>query len=216
MILVLLAIILSYLAGAIPAGYVVGKLFKGIDIRDYGSGNIGFTNALRVLGVVPGIIVLIADIGKGAAAVLAIFRLGGLQPSNTLTPYLPALCGGFAIIGHIWTIFLKFRGGKGVSTCLGVFTSLFWQAGLISLCVWIIAVAITRYVSLGSVLLCTSFCVAVFVTSRQYVWGFRIMALVVTVIVIYRHKGNIQRLIKGEERKFGQSEKSVSSNGRTD
>lgn len=205
MALALLAIVLSYLVGSIPAGYIVGRLFKGIDIRSYGSGNIGFTNALRVLGVVPGIIVLLADVGKGAAAVLAISRLGGLQP-NALTPYLPSLCGAFAIAGHIWTVFLKFRGGKGVATSLGIFTSLSPLAGLISLGVWIIVVAITRYVSLGSMLLCISFCVAVFITSGEYIWGTRILALAVTAIVIYKHKGNIQRLIRGEERKFGQRE----------
>lgn len=206
MIFALLAVILSYLVGSIPAGYIVGKLFKKIDIRAYGSGNIGFTNALRVLGVLPGAIVLIADVGKGAIAVLAISRLGAIQASS-LTPYMRELCGGFAMVGHVWTVFLKFRGGKGVATSLGIFTSLFWQAGLVSLGVWIIAVGITRYVSLGSILLCITFCVAVFITNGEYVWAIRIMALAVTVIVIYRHKGNIQRLIKGEERKFGHREK---------
>lgn len=201
MVLTLLAIVLSYLVGAIPAGYVVGKL-KGIDIRDHGSGNIGFTNALRVMGAGPGIVVLLADVGKGVIAVLAISQLGTIQP-NALTPYIRELCGGFAMIGHVWTVFLKFRGGKGVATSLGIFTSLFWQAGLISLAVWIVIVAITRYVSLGSILLCVAFCVACFI-SGQYVRG--IMALVVTVIVVYRHRGNIQRLIRGEERKFGQRE----------
>ena len=205
MVLALLAIVLSYLGGAIPAGYVAGKL-KGIDIREHGSGNIGFTNALRVMGVGSGVVVLLADVGKGVVAVLAISQLGAIQP-NELTPYIRELCGGFAMIGHVWTVFLKFRGGKGVATSLGIFTSLFWQAGLISLAVWIVIVAITRYVSLGSILLCTAFCVACFTTGGQYVWGIRILALVVTVIVIYRHKGNIQRLIRGEERKFGQREK---------
>ncbi len=205
MILALLAIVLSYLAGSIPNGYVAGKLFKGIDIRDHGSGNIGFTNVLRVMGVGPGITVLLADVGKGVLAVLAISKLGSIQ-ANALTPYIRELCGGFAMIGHVWTIFLKFRGGKGVATSLGIFTGLFWQGGLTGLGVWIIAVAITRYVSLGSILLCISFCVATFFTTRQHIWGLRIMALVVTAIVIYRHKGNIQRLIRGEERKFGHSE----------
>ncbi len=206
MLLTLLAIVLSYLAGAIPLGYVIGKL-KGINIRDHGSGNIGFTNALRVMGVGPGVLVLLADVGKGVAAVLAISQLGAMQ-SNALTPYIRELCGGFAMAGHVWTVFLKFRGGKGVATSLGIFTSLFWQGGLISLAVWIIIVAITRYVSLGSILLCISFCVACFIVNGQYIWGMRVLALVVTVIVIYRHKGNIQRLIKGEERKLGQREKS--------
>jgi glycerol-3-phosphate acyltransferase PlsY len=207
MVLVLLAVALSYLVGSIPAGYIIGKLFKGIDIRDHGSGNIGFTNVLRVLGVGPAIIVLLMDVGKGVVAVLAISRLGGIQ-SNLLTPYIRELCGGFAMIGHVWTVFLKFRGGKGVATSLGIFTSLVWWAGLISLGVWIIIVAMTRYVSLGSMLLCVSFCAAVFIAGGQYNWGLRIMALAVTAIVIYRHKGNIQRLVKGEERKFGQREQS--------
>jgi glycerol-3-phosphate acyltransferase PlsY len=207
MILALLAIVLSYLIGSIPNGYVVGRLFKGIDVRDHGSGNIGFTNVLRVAGVGPGIIVLLADVGKGVLAVLAISRLGSIQ-ANALTPYIRELCAGFAMIGHVWTIFLKFRGGKGVATSLGIFISLFWRGGLIGLGVWIIVVAITRYVSLGSILLCISFCVAAFVISGQYIWGLRIMALVVTAIVIYRHKGNIRRLIRGEERKFGHREQS--------
>jgi glycerol-3-phosphate acyltransferase PlsY len=205
MILALLAIVLSYLVGSIPNGYIAGRLFKGIDIRDHGSGNIGFTNVLRVMGVGPGVIVLLADVGKGVLAVLAISRLGSIQ-ANALTPYIRELCGGFAMIGHVWTIFLKFRGGKGVATSLGIFTSLFWQGGLTGLGVWIIVVAITRYVSLGSILLCISFCIATFFASGQYIWGLRIMALVVTAIVIYRHKGNIQRLIRGKERKFGHRE----------
>jgi glycerol-3-phosphate acyltransferase PlsY len=205
MILALLAIVLSYLAGSIPNGYIAGKLFRGIDVRDHGSGNMGFTNVLRVMGIGPGIIVLLADVGKGVLAVLAISKLGSIQ-ANALTPYVRELCGGFAMIGHVWTIFLKFRGGKGVATSLGIFISLLWQGGLIALGVWIFVVAITRYVSLGSILLCISFCVATFIISGQYIWGLRIMALMVTVIVIYRHKGNIRRLIRGEERKFGHRE----------
>ena len=206
MILALLAIVLSYLVGSVPNGYIVGRLFKGIDIRDHGSGNIGFTNALRVMGAVPGAIVLLADVGKGVASVLAISQLGGIQP-NALTPYMSELCGGIAMVGHVWTVFLKFRGGKGVATSLGIFTSLFWQGGLIALGVWIIVVAITRFVSLGSILLCASFCASTFVIGGQHIWALRILALVVTAIVVYRHKENIQRLLRGEERKLGQREK---------
>lgn len=200
----ILAIILSYLIGSIPSGYIAGKL-KGIDIREHGSGNIGFTNVLRVLGILPGVIVLLADVGKAVIAVLAVSQLGRLQP-GAMAPYLPALCGGTVLLGNVWTIFLKFRGGKGVATSLGIFLSISPIAGLISLAVWIIVVVITRYVSLGSILLCISFCITVFITNGEYIWGIRILALVVTVIVIYRHKGNIQRLISGEERKFGQGE----------
>lgn len=191
--------------GAIPAGLIAGKLFKGVDIREHGSGNIGFTNALRVLGVVPGAVVLLADVAKGVVPVLLISRLGTIQ-ANALTPYIRELCGGFAIIGHIWTVYLKFRGGKGVATSLGVFLSVYPLAGLISLGVWIVAVGIIRYVSLGSILLCISFCVVVFITYGPRVWSMGIMGLTVTAIVIYRHRGNIQRLLAGEERKFGHSE----------
>jgi len=204
MILALLGIVLSYLVGAIPSGYIMGKT-KGIDIRQYGSGNIGFTNVLRVMGKGPGIIVLLADIGKALLGVLLISKLGDIQ-SNSLQPYMPALCGGAVLMGNVWTVFLKFRGGKGVATSLGVFLGIHYISGLIALGVWIITVAITRYVSLGSILLCISFCISVFIFKSEYIWGIRILGLVVTIIVVYRHKGNIQRLLKGEERKFGQRE----------
>lgn len=210
MLLALSAIILSYLVGAIPSAYIIVKLVKGVDIRNYGSGNVGFTNALRVVGFLPGIIVLLVDIGKGLLAVLAISKLGNLQP-NTLSVYMPVLCAGSAIIGHIWTIFLKFHGGKGVATSLGIFFGLNWLAGFLSLIVWLLVVAITRYVSLGSILLCITFCIVIFIDGSHYyvldnidIWSIRALGIVIAALVIYKHKGNIQRLIKGEERKFGQ------------
>lgn len=209
MLLALLAIILSYLVGAVPSAYIIVKLVKGVDIRNYGSGNVGFTNALRVIGFLPGIIVLLADIGKGLLAVLIISKLGGIKP-NILLPYMPVLCAFFAIIGHIWTVFLKFHGGKGVATSLGIFFGLNWLAGLLSLIVWLLVVAITRYVSLGSILLCITFCIVIFIDGGHYVfdniniWSIRALGIVITALVIYKHKSNIQRLLKGEERKFGQ------------
>ncbi len=209
MLLALLAIILSYLVGAIPSAYIIVKLVKGVDIRNYGSGNVGFTNALRVVGFLPGIIVLLVDIGKGLFAVLVISRLGSLQ-QNIFSVYMPVLCAGAAIVGHIWTIFLKFHGGKGVATSLGIFFGLNWLAGLLSLIVWLLVVAITRYVSIGSILLCITFCITIFIDRSHFVshsvniWTIRALGIVITALVIYKHKGNIQRLIRGEERKFGQ------------
>lgn len=206
-ILSIVALILSYFIGAIPSAYIIVKLIKGIDIRQQGSGNVGFTNALRVIGFGPGLLVLLADMAKGAVAVLLISRLSN---SSSLAGYMPVFCGFLAIVGHIWTVFLKFHGGKGVATSLGVFISLHPLAGLISLGVWLIAVAITRYVSLGSILLCISFCINVFLANSSYalkgtnVLAIRIFAIIVTIIVIYKHSSNIQRLVKGEERKFGQ------------
>ncbi|HGJ64617.1 TPA: glycerol-3-phosphate acyltransferase, partial [bacterium] len=120
MILSIIALILSYILGAIPFAYIIVKGIKGIDIRNQGSGNVGFTNALRLIGWGPGLLVLIADMAKGAIAVLFISRLGLIQ-QNALSVYMPVICGFSAIIGHIWTVFLKFRGGKGVATSLGIF-----------------------------------------------------------------------------------------------
>jgi len=211
MILVIIAIILSYLAGSIPFAYIVVKLMKGTDIRDVGSGNVGFTNATRALGIKKGLIVLLADAGKGVAAVLAISKLGMIQ-ANPLLEFMPVVCGVAAIIGHIWTVFLKFKGGKGVAASLGIFIAIHWMAGVIALAIWLIIVAITRYVSLGSILMCISFCVVTFATGTGNVtygvdiWAVRIMAIVVTLIVIYKHRDNIKRLLKGEERKFGKKE----------
>jgi len=126
---------------------------------------------------------------------------------------MPVLCGVFAIIGHIWTVFLKFHGGKGVATSLGIFIAIYLIAGLISLGVWLIIVAITRYVSVGSILLCITFCVVAFVTGGDYVtydvniWAVRAMGILVAIIVTFKHTDNIKRLMKGKEPKFGKREK---------
>ncbi len=207
MVLAIIAIIISYLVGSIPFAYIFVRLFKGIDIRKEGSGNVGFTNATRVIGVKLGIIVLLADMGKGVLAVLAISKLGMAQ-SNALVGYMPVLCGLFAVIGHIWTIFLGFHGGKGVATSLGVFIAICPIAGLVSLGVWLIIVAITEYVSVGSMFMCINFSALSFVLNSNYfirdtdIWSIRIVAILITIIVIFKHTDNIKRLIKGEERKF--------------
>lgn len=211
MTLAILAIVISYLVGSIPFAYIFVRLFKGVDIRKEGSGNVGFTNATRVIGIKLGIIVLLADMGKGILTVLAISKLGMTQP-NALAGYMPVLCGFFAIVGHIWTIFLKFHGGKGVATSLGVFIAICPIAGLVSLGVWLIIVAITEYVSVGSIFMCINFCALTFVLNCSYfinninIWAVRITAILITIIVIFKHTDNIKRLIRGEERKFGKRE----------
>ena len=197
-------ILLSYLVGAIPFGYIIGRLWKGVDIREHGSGNIGFTNVLRVAGTVPGAIVLILDIGKGIAAIMGISRLGGANLA-----ILPALCGVAAIIGHNWTIYLRFKGGKGIATTIGVFIALEPIAASISLLVWVISVAITRYVSLGSIFLVISLPFAIFLmglTSKQYVTAVLLAAIFAMVSAVYKHRSNIARLLNGTERKMGQRE----------
>ena len=197
-------ILLSYLVGAIPFGYIIGRLWKGIDIREHGSGNIGFTNVLRAVGTVPGAVALILDIGKGVATVVGIARLSEANPA-----ILPVLCGIAAIIGHNWTIYLEFKGGKGIATTIGVFIALEPIATLVSLVVWVITVAITRYVSLGSVLFVISLPIAIFaikLAGKQDITAVLIAAIFAMVFAIYKHRSNIRRLLNGTERKIGQKE----------
>ncbi|MBM3240040.1 glycerol-3-phosphate 1-O-acyltransferase PlsY [Candidatus Poribacteria bacterium] len=194
-------ILLSYLVGAIPFGYIIGKLWKGIDVREHGSGNIGFTNVLRVVGTIPGFIVMILDICKGVVAVVGIAKL-----SEANLPILPVLCGVAAIIGHNWTIYLNFKGGKGIDTTIGVFIALNPIATLVSLAVWVIAVAITRYVSLGSMLFVICLPIAIFVTNlanKQYITTVLVAAIFAMVFAVYKHLSNIGRLLNGTEHKIG-------------
>ncbi len=152
----IIAIIISYILGSIPTAYILGRL-KGIDIRLYGSGNVGATNAFRVLGKLPGAIVLLLDMAKGFIGVTLI----GDYFSKLEVPYggnLFRIILGFAVVsGHNWTIFLKFRGGKGMATSLGVLVGLGMKiAGLrmvllLGLIIWVVTVLITRYISIGSI-----------------------------------------------------------------
>jgi len=205
----IIALILSYLLGAIPFGYIVSKLWKNIDIRQYGSGNIGFTNVLRVAGKSPGIVVLLLDVGKGLLPVLLISQFTeAMELGKFMT--LPALCGLASIIGHNWPIYLKFRGGKGVSTTIGAFLALTWQVTLVGLVIWLVIVIITRYVSLGSILFVVSLpitTVVLHLSPRVEIedWiAILISSVIVAVMVVYKHKGNLCRLLSGTERKFGQ------------
>ena len=205
-----LLIILSYLLGAIPVGYIVGKLWKNVDIRQHGSGNIGFTNVLRVAGKLPGIVVLLLDVGKGFVPVLLASQFAeNINLSGFMT--VPALCGLAAIIGHDWPVYLKFRGGKGISTTIGVFFALNWRVTLVGLVIWLIVVIITRYVSLGSILFAVSLPITAVILLHLILqienWvAILISSAIAAVIAIYRHKGNIGRLLNGAERKIGQTD----------
>jgi acyl phosphate:glycerol-3-phosphate acyltransferase len=196
----ILAFVLSYILGSIPTSYLMGKLIKKIDIRDFGSGNVGATNALRVLGTKIGIITLIIDIGKG---ILAVF-LGKMivaEPNNiTLIAF-----GLFAILGHIFTIFLKFKGGKGVATSAGVFMALAPQAVGLALIVFVLTVWISKYVSLGSIM------GALVLFLAELYWNIThsfqniellIFIFVIAAFIIIRHKANIKRILAGNENKI--------------
>ncbi len=186
----LLAIVLSYFIGAVPTGLVLVRLLKGEDIRRYGSGNIGTVNVLRVAGPATAVTVLVVDILKGLAPVVLAERL-------VVLPWTVVACGLAAIAGHNWSVFLGFRGGKGIATSYGVLLGLSWAAALLTAAIWVVVVAITRYASLGSLLGVASvpFSLWRLHQPQEYV-AFGVIA---ALLAIYRHRGNIQRLVAGTE-----------------
>lgn len=199
-LLISLAILGSYLLGSIPTSYIFGKILKGIDIREHGSGNAGATNALRILGTKWGVLTMILDMAKGWLAVF----LGKLLLNEPANWVLIALALG-AIIGHIFTIYLGFKGGKGVATSAGVFIALAPIPVAIALAVFIITVWITRYVSLGSMLAAlVAFGAELFINIKNNFADKEILGLVILIVafIIFRHKANIQRLLAGNENKL--------------
>jgi len=191
----LVAEVAAYLIGAIPVGYVVARLGGGVDIRRAGSGNIGATNVLRTLGKGAAIATLVGDIAKGFAAV-SIARWAGAEPAWA------AAGAVLAIVGNCWPVFLKFRGGKGVATGFGAFLALApWATGPAAL-VWVLVVATLRYVSLGSVMACV--CLPLGVAVLGYPWTYTAAALAAAIIIIYRHRENLARLLRGSETRLGQ------------
>ena len=196
------SVLLAYLIGSIPTGYIFGKVLKGIDIREYGSGNVGATNVFRSVGKVPGIIVLVLDLVKGLVAVTLIpylVRLVFTEPAVYGSVYLISL-GAAAIVGHIWTCFLRFRGGKGVATTAGVMIGLYPVVFFIGLAVWVIFVLIWKYVSLASIAAAVSLPVIALIMGKDIatIVFFSILAILGT----YSHRANIKRLLQGTESKI--------------
>lgn len=201
----IITILLGYLLGSIPTGFLVGKA-RGIDIRTMGSGNIGATNVLRYFGTVAGVSVLLIDALKGflAVAVLTrlIWRAYGTTPDLLNREWLEIVAALAAILGHNFTCWLRFKGGKGIATSAGVLVALVPYALLIILGVWIIVIALTRFVSLASI--CASFTLpfATWITGGSFTMISITAAM--AALAIYKHKSNIQRLLKGTETRFGQ------------
>ncbi len=198
---------LAYLIGSVSPSYLVGELIKGVDLREHGSGNLGFSNALRVLGKGPGIAVLLFDVLKGFFAVWIAKGIGlYLGLSGEFIVVLNVMAGLAVILGHIYTCFLGFKGGKGVATGLGVFLYLSPAAVTLAFVVWVITVFITRYISLGSILAAISLPVFiwscnVFVSACSTNWTL-FLAIVIAAMVVLKHISNIQRLLAGCENKF--------------
>lgn len=197
-------LILSYLLGSVPFGLILVKALKGIDIRDYGSGNIGATNVQRVLGTGPFIIVLLLDASKGF---LPVFAAAHIFPA---TPWMAVGAGVCAILGHNLSVFLRFSGGKGVATSLGVIIGLSPIVAAIGFGIWLLIVAVTRYVSLASVLACTSAAILMFFFPAPDIY--RWFVVLAAIFVIAKHRSNIARLMQGREHKWGERVK-VSEEG---
>ncbi|RLE08787.1 acyl-phosphate glycerol 3-phosphate acyltransferase [Candidatus Aerophobetes bacterium] len=205
MILLFLMLLSSYLLGSIPCGYLMGKIQKGIDIRNFGSGNIGTTNVLRSLGFLPAIGVLAGDMGKGIASVYMGFLLAPFVGINSQVA--GGLAGLSSIVGHNWPIFLKFKGGKGVATSAGVFLILTPFPFIFSLGVMVLIVSFTRYVSLGSMIAAVSLPLFVLLWIKDYRLWYFVLTGIVAGCVLFRHRSNIARLLRGEERRLGKRSK---------
>jgi len=193
----------AYLLGSIPTGYLVARA-KGIDIRTVGSGNIGAANAFRILGKPAGIFVLVADGLKGFAAcawladfVIQLFAVAPDQIEN-----LRIVAGISAVLGHNFTCWLKFKGGKGIATSAGVYFALAPLAAGISLGTWMVVFVLSRYVSVASIAAAAALPTAVWLTKDSRFLG--IVTTVLGLLAIFKHRGNIQRLLNGTERRLGQ------------
>jgi glycerol-3-phosphate acyltransferase PlsY len=193
----------AYLLGSIPTGYLVARA-RGIDIRTVGSGNIGATNAFRILGKPAGIFVLVADGLKGfaASAWLADFVIQLFAVAPDQIEYLKIVAGICAVLGHNFTCWLKFKGGKGIATSAGVYFALAHKAAGIALGTWIIVFALGRYVSVASIAAAVALPTAVWLTKDSRFLG--IVTTALGLLAIYKHKSNIQRLLNGTERRVGQ------------
>ncbi len=185
----------SYLLGATPTSYLVGKWARGIDLREHGSGNLGATNAFRVLGWRLALPVLVVDIFKGWFPTYAFVRWADAAPEWAMA------YGVAAIVGHVYSIYVRFKGGKGIATSAGVFLALAPVAVLVGIGVWLLVVFATRIVSLGSILAALALPLAVYAVegTTPIFW----VSVSLAAFVIYAHRSNIRRLLRGEEHRFG-------------
>jgi glycerol-3-phosphate acyltransferase PlsY len=190
-----LGLLVVYLIGSIPVGFLIARAAGGFDIRGKGSGTIGATNVLRTLGPIPALLTLVGDVGKGYLAVRAAEVLGP-------EPAWGAAGALLAIVGNCWPVFLRFRGGKGVATGLGAFLALSPRAVVPAAVVWIVLAAAFRYVSLASMAGCVALAIA------EWAFGYAPMYAVAgasaAALIVWRHRENVRRLVSGTERRLGE------------
>lgn len=213
MILIITAVLLSYISGSFPTAILAGRIILKDDIRNHGSRNAGATNVFRVMGWKPALVVLLVDMAKGAAAVIFISSIAAntavISPVNA-----KLLCGVAAIAGHVWTVFARFKGGKGVGTAFGVLVSMAPLPAAAALLVWLVIVLATRIVSLGSIF--AGIALAGILFLQKYLLGADVPVQVLAVgcalalLILVTHRSNIRRLFAGTENKFGQKKKNGS------
>ena len=195
--------IIAYLLGSVSFSIIISKKMAGFDVREKGSGNAGATNVLRSVGKKAAILTLICDCLKGVLTILVAFVVGKIV-KNLDESLLIQLAGVFVILGHTFPVFFKFKGGKGVATSLGVLLMTNWQIGLICLVFALVLMALTRFVSLGSIGAAILFPVlTVFIHTNYLVNGnYIIFAIILAVLVVFNHRTNVQRLLAGKENKL--------------
>lgn len=191
-----LIIILAYLLGTVPNAVWIGKLFYGVDVRQHGSGNSGATNTFRVLGKTAGSIVLALDVLKGWLAVILahLVQLEGMESDN-----IKLVLAITAALGHIFPLYMKFKGGKGVATLLGAVIGIHWQTALLALAVFIIVLFISKFVSLASICASVSFPLILIFVFKVETTSLIVFSVVAPIAVIVTHRKNIKRLLKGQE-----------------
>ena len=200
-----LIILFAYLVGSFPTSIVVGRMTRRIDIREHGSKNAGGTNAFRVLGWKAGLFVVVVDILKGVLATLLIAKIR-VDPLMLDYELVQIIAGTFAVIGHIWTVLAKFKGGKGVATGAGLIIALFPWASLICFIIFVALVLTTRYVSLGSIIATSSLPFVLLTFDRMFgksvSTSLLTFSILISGLIIFTHRSNIRRLINGTENRF--------------
>lgn len=195
------AAVLAYLLGSIPTSVWIGQIFYKIDIREHGSGNAGTTNTFRILGAKAGVPVFIIDVLKAFTATMLVIFMKHLVPGTRDFINVQLLLGACAVVGHIFPVYVGFKGGKGVASLLGVVLAIVPEAGFIALGIFTATLLVFRYVSLGSLVAGISFPILVIVVFKTTVTSLMLFSIIVAVLLLFTHQKNIQRLIRKEENK---------------
>lgn len=189
------SIVVGYLLGCFQTSFIIGKTKKHIDIREHGSGNAGTTNAIRVFGWKFGLMTFIGDFLKAVLAVIVMRMLFA-------DPVAGLIAGLGVIIGHNWPVFLKFKGGKGIASTIGMLMAVEWRMGLIAILIMVLVIGITKLVSLGSLVMAVSIPIGLFMFSEGQMI-YLVVGLLLMAFAFFRHRQNIDRLLKGTENKLG-------------